>query len=142
MLTYSLSDAQVTSPAEQSSGAKVVFSVPTGNFGNVLAGYYAQQMGLPIHHFVVATNQNEYIFVCMHRFIVTDDGPVPVYFIVSLIRASTRRSWLCPVLAHLWTYRVRGQCRFFSPYSAYRHLQYRAILSDSSMRYQIETPRA
>ncbi len=50
---------QVTSPAQQKAGAKVVFSVPTGNFGNVLAGFYAKQMGLPVHHFIVATNQNE-----------------------------------------------------------------------------------
>jgi threonine synthase len=51
---------QITSPAQQKAGAKVVFSVPTGNFGNVLAGFYAKQMGLPVHQFIVATNQNEY----------------------------------------------------------------------------------
>ena len=32
--------------------------VPSGNFGNVLAGYIAKQMGLPIRHLVVATNEN------------------------------------------------------------------------------------
>ena len=37
----------------------VAFTVPTGNFGNVYAGYAAQRMGLPIHHFVVATNSND-----------------------------------------------------------------------------------
>jgi threonine synthase len=37
----------------------VAFSVPTGNFGNVYAGYAAQRMGLPISHFVVATNSND-----------------------------------------------------------------------------------
>ena len=35
------------------------FTVPTGNFGNVYAGYAAQRMGLPISHFVVATNSND-----------------------------------------------------------------------------------
>ena len=34
------------------------FSVPTGNFGDVYAGYLAKKMGLPINKFVVATNQN------------------------------------------------------------------------------------
>mmetsp|Transcript_143294 Transcript_143294/g.252918 ORF Transcript_143294/g.252918 Transcript_143294/m.252918 type:complete len:497 (+) Transcript_143294:101-1591(+) len=35
------------------------FSVPTGNFGDILAGYYAKCMGLPIKHLIVATNSND-----------------------------------------------------------------------------------
>jgi threonine synthase len=35
------------------------FSVPTGNFGNVYAGYAARQMGLPIEKFIVASNRND-----------------------------------------------------------------------------------
>ena len=38
---------------------KVAFSVPTGNFGNVFAGYAAAQMGLPIERLIVASNQND-----------------------------------------------------------------------------------
>ena len=38
---------------------KVSFSVPTGNFGNVLAGYFAMQMGLPVDQFMVASNAND-----------------------------------------------------------------------------------
>ena len=37
----------------------VNFSVPTGNFGDVYAGYLAKKMGLPINKFIVATNQND-----------------------------------------------------------------------------------
>ncbi|MBP9718068.1 threonine synthase [Candidatus Gracilibacteria bacterium] len=37
---------------------QVVFSVPSGNFGNLTAGLYAQVMGLPVEHFVAATNAN------------------------------------------------------------------------------------
>ena len=37
----------------------VSFAVPTGNFGDVLAGYYAKRMGLPIERLVVATNEND-----------------------------------------------------------------------------------
>ena len=37
---------------------EVSFSVPTGNFGDILAGFYAKQMGLPIDQLIVATNQN------------------------------------------------------------------------------------
>jgi threonine synthase len=42
-----------------SDDSPVIFSVPTGNFGNVLAGYYAQQMGLPVEKLIVATNSND-----------------------------------------------------------------------------------
>ncbi len=50
--------------ADQPLGAdgqprKVSFTVPTGNFGNVLAGYIAKRMGLPISRLVVATNEND-----------------------------------------------------------------------------------
>jgi threonine synthase len=37
----------------------VSFAVPTGNFGDVLAGYYAKRMGLPVSRLVVATNEND-----------------------------------------------------------------------------------
>ena len=38
---------------------KVSFTVPTGNFGDIFAGYVAKQMGLPIDRLVVATNDND-----------------------------------------------------------------------------------
>jgi len=37
----------------------VSFAVPTGNFGDVLAGYYAKRMGLPIERLIIATNEND-----------------------------------------------------------------------------------
>lgn len=40
-------------------GDKINFTVPTGNFGNILAGYYAKQMGLPINKLVCASNDNK-----------------------------------------------------------------------------------
>lgn len=38
---------------------KIAFAVPTGNFGNIYAGYAARKMGLPISHLVLATNAND-----------------------------------------------------------------------------------
>ncbi|ODV91675.1 hypothetical protein CANCADRAFT_74349 [Tortispora caseinolytica NRRL Y-17796] len=38
---------------------KVRYVVPTGNFGDILAGYYAKRMGLPVESLVVATNEND-----------------------------------------------------------------------------------
>ena len=38
---------------------KSPFAVPTGNFGDILAGYYAKRMGLPIERLIIATNEND-----------------------------------------------------------------------------------
>jgi threonine synthase len=47
----------------------IAFSVPTGNFGDVFAGYVAAQMGLPIAKLIVATNVND----ILHRALTTGD---------------------------------------------------------------------
>jgi len=47
----------------------ISFSVPTGNFGDVFAGYIAKKMGLPIDKFIVATNEND----ILHRAISYGD---------------------------------------------------------------------
>ena len=44
---------------------KVSFTVPTGNFGDIFAGYIAKRMGLPIDKLVVATNQNDILHRCL-----------------------------------------------------------------------------
>ncbi len=43
-------------------GEEVNFTVPTGNFGNILAAYYAKSMGLPIHKLICASNENKVLF--------------------------------------------------------------------------------
>ncbi len=43
----------------------VSFTVPTGNFGDIFAGFIAKQMGLPIDQLVVATNQNDILHRCL-----------------------------------------------------------------------------
>lgn len=48
---------------------KVAFSVPTGNFGDVFAGYVAAKMGLPVEKLIVATNVND----ILHRALSTGD---------------------------------------------------------------------
>jgi len=45
----------------------VAFSVPTGNFGDIFAGYLAKKMGLPIERLIIATNQND----VLHRVMAT-----------------------------------------------------------------------
>ncbi|MCI8353505.1 MAG: threonine synthase [Lachnospiraceae bacterium] len=43
-------------------GEKINVAVPTGNFGNILAAFYAKQMGLPIHRLICASNENKVLF--------------------------------------------------------------------------------
>ena len=43
-------------------GDKVNFVVPTGNFGNILAGYYAEQIGLPVNKLICASNNNNVLY--------------------------------------------------------------------------------
>lgn len=59
---YFYAYAQLNRPLEP-----VVFSVPSGNFGNLTAGLLAKHMGLPVERFIAATNANE----CVPRYLQT-----------------------------------------------------------------------
>ncbi|MET0509158.1 MAG: threonine synthase [Burkholderiaceae bacterium] len=52
--------------ATGSNRERVSFCVPTGNFGNILAGHIARRMGLPIAHLIVATNENDVLDEFFH----------------------------------------------------------------------------
>jgi threonine synthase len=56
---YFYASAQLGAGSTPGSGAAVVFSVPSGNFGNLTAGILARRMGLPVSKFVAATNAND-----------------------------------------------------------------------------------
>ncbi len=51
--------AQLVATGALKVGDAIDFCVPTGNFGDVLAGYYAKLMGLPVRTLVVASNAND-----------------------------------------------------------------------------------
>lgn len=55
----------------------VSFTVPTGNFGDIFAGFIAKQMGLPIDRLVIATNQNDILDRTMRKGDYTKHGVVP-----------------------------------------------------------------
>ncbi len=56
---------------------RVSFTVPTGNFGDVFAGYIARAMGLPIERLVVATNRNDILHRCLETGDYRPDGVAP-----------------------------------------------------------------
>jgi threonine synthase len=53
------------------------FAVPTGNFGNVFAGYVARRMGLPVERFVVGSNTNDILTRFFETGAMTMEGVVP-----------------------------------------------------------------
>ncbi|OCX65918.1 threonine synthase [Thioclava sp. SK-1] len=56
---------------------KVSFSVPTGNFGDIFAGFLAKEMGLPIDRLVIATNQNDILDRCIKQGAYSKHGVKP-----------------------------------------------------------------
>ncbi len=55
----------------------VIFVVPSGNFGNLTAGLIAQKMGLPVAHFVAATNANDVVPQYLHSGVFTPRPSIP-----------------------------------------------------------------
>ena len=58
-------------------GKKLVFCVPSGNLGNVTAGLIAKRMGLPIEHFIIATNINNSVPVYLEKGVFPEKTTVP-----------------------------------------------------------------
>lgn len=56
---------------------EVSFTVPTGNFGDIFAGYIAKKMGLPIADLVVATNQNDILHRTLETGAYIKEGVIP-----------------------------------------------------------------
>ena len=56
---------------------KISFTVPTGNFGDIFAGFLAKEMGLPIERLVIATNQNDILHRCLEAGDYTKRGVTP-----------------------------------------------------------------
>lgn len=55
---YVYAYAQLVKTDQIKAGDKINFTVPTGNFGNILAAYYAKQIGLPVGKLICASNEN------------------------------------------------------------------------------------
>ena len=57
------------------TGKKIIFSVPSGNFGNLSAGVLAYKMGMPVHQFIAATNINKVVPEYLRSRIYTPISP-------------------------------------------------------------------
>ena len=59
---YYYAYAQMLKTGGISAGEKLDFTVPTGNFGNILAGWYAKRTGLPVGRLICASNSNKVLY--------------------------------------------------------------------------------
>ena len=59
---YFYAYAQMVKAGKINMGDEINFTVPTGNFGNILAGFYAKNMGLPVKQLICASNDNKVLF--------------------------------------------------------------------------------
>ncbi|CAO3576273.1 unnamed protein product [Absidia cylindrospora] len=57
-----LRSLNIDAASAEADKIKFDFSVPTGNFGDILAGYYSYRMGLPTNKLIVATNENDILY--------------------------------------------------------------------------------
>lgn len=62
MVYYVYAYVQLLASGAIGDGEEINVVVPTGNFGNILAAYYAKEMGLPIKKFICASNDNKVLF--------------------------------------------------------------------------------
>lgn len=65
--------------AQKDNKQEVVFSVPSGNFGNLAAGILAWRMGLPVKQFLAATNSNDTVPIFLHTGIYQPKVSVQTY---------------------------------------------------------------
>jgi threonine synthase len=69
---YFTSAVSLGAPARKAS-----FAVPTGNFGDVLAGYYTKRMGLPVERLIIATNENDILARALASGVYRPEGVKP-----------------------------------------------------------------
>ncbi len=72
-IVYYVTAARALAP----DGGPVSFAVPTGNFGNVLAGWYAKRMGLDVDQLIVASNRNDVLTRVMESGALDAEAVVP-----------------------------------------------------------------
>ena len=59
---YAYAYAQLVKAGEIKAGDKINITVPTGNFGNILAAHYAKLMGIPVNKLICASNKNKVLY--------------------------------------------------------------------------------
>ena len=72
---YFYSYIYLLNKGEIKDGEEISFSVPTGNFGNILAGYFAKSMGLPVKSLICASNKNDVLTEFFNKGVYNKNRP-------------------------------------------------------------------
>lgn len=96
---YFYAYAQAVQQGEIGIGDKLNFTVPTGNFGDILAGYYAKCMGLPVNHFVCASNDNKVLYDFFETGVYNKNRPfyVTISPSMDILISSNLERFLCQI---------------------------------------------
>jgi threonine synthase len=83
---YVYAYAKLLANGEIKDGEKINVVVPTGNFGNILAAFYAKNMGLPINKFICASNENKVLYDRNREFVLTTSPSMDILISSNLER--------------------------------------------------------
>ena len=97
---YIYAYAQMLKEGDIGNGYKINICVPTGNFGNILAAYYASFMGLPVNKLICASNSNKVLYDFFRTgiydknrpFILTESPSMDILISSNLERLRDRKS--------------------------------------------------
>ena len=95
---------------------EIVFSVPTGNFGNILAGWMAQKIGLPISKLICGSNQNDILTRFFNNGLMERKNVLPSYSPSMDIQVSSNFERLLYEINERDTDRVKQQMKEFKNY--------------------------
>ncbi len=95
---------------------EIVFSVPTGNFGNILAGWMAQKVGLPISKLICGSNQNDILTRFFNNGVMERKNVLPSYSPSMDIQVSSNFERLLYEINERDTDKVRQQMKEFKNY--------------------------
>ena len=95
---------------------EIVFSVPTGNFGNILAGWMAQKIGLPISKLICGSNQNDILTRFFNNGLMERKNVLPSYSPSMDIQVSSNFERLLYEINERDTDKVKQQMKGFKNY--------------------------
>ncbi|MDC3139777.1 threonine synthase [Alphaproteobacteria bacterium] len=102
---------------------EIVFSVPTGNFGNILAGWMAQKIGLPISKLICGSNQNDILTRFFNNGLMERKNVLPSYSPSMDIQVSSNFERLLYEINERDTDKVKQQMKEFKNYGNFEITQ-------------------
>ena len=120
---YVYAYAQMVRNGDIKAGDKINITVPTGNFGNILAAFYAREMGLPVKTLICASNQNKVLYDFFEtglydrkrEFVLTTSPSMDILISSNLERLIFRAAGEDPVKCRSFMESLSGKGEYFIP---------------------------